>query len=361
MKRGENIRKRKDGRWEGRYPGKDGKTHSVYGRSYREAKEKLNGCRMESKSAQPEKRMAGISFQSLCQAWLEVKSLKLKPSSYAAYYTIVYNHLIPFWQNKSIYQIDFPREAKQLVQTKKMQNLSSRRVQEILSRLKQILKFASKHYALPVIELDLEILPYCQKEVQVLCEEEQQKITESLMIRQDRRKLGVFLSLYLGLRIGEVCALKWGDIDFDAQTLQINKTMQRVKNLNPNEPCKTKIIIGTPKSIKSRRCLPLPFFLFTMLKTYQGRPDAFLLTGTNRFVEPRQYENIFKTYLQELSIRPVNYHALRHTFATRAVEKGIDIKTLSELLGHSSVSITLQLYVHPSIQEKARSIEKIAG
>lgn len=361
MKRGENIRKRKDGRWEGRYSGGDGKTHSVYGKSYREAREKLNRCRLQKESGKKEKTLSKLPFQFVCEAWLEMKSLKLKPSSYAAYYTIVYNHLIPFWQNKSIYQIDFPREAKQLVQTKKMQNLSSRRVQEILSRLKQILKFASKHYALPVIELDLEISPYCQKEVQVLCEEEQQKITGSLMIRQDRRKLGVFLSLYLGLRIGEVCALQWGDIDFDAQTLQISKTMQRVKNLNPNEPCKTKVIIGTPKSIKSRRCLPLPFFLFTMLKAYQSRPDAFILTGTNRFVEPRQYENIFKSYLKELSIKPVNYHALRHTFATRAVTKGVDIKTLSELLGHSSVSITLQLYVHPSMQEKARSIEKIAG
>lgn len=362
MKRGENIRKRKDGRWEGRYPGKDGKTHSVYGRSYKEAKEKLSAGRADRKGTPKPQKTPGVSFQSVCREWLEKKELKLKASSYATYHTTVHKHLIPFWNAKDIYRIDFQNDIPKLIEKKQKENLSPKRIQEILRRLKQVLDYAQSKYNLPYVWIDSDLSVCAVKEVTVLSEDEQKKLSENLMTRHDRRMLGVLLSLYLGLRLGEVCALQWEDIDFQTGTVRITKTLQRVKNFDKSKKAKTKIIIGTPKSVKSRRSLPLPFFLLTMLKMYQGRPDAFILTGTPLcYIEPRQYENIFKSYLKELSIRPVNYHALRHTFATRAVEKGVDIKTLSELLGHSSVSITLQLYVHPSMKDKAKSVEKIAG
>lgn len=364
-KRGENIRKRKDGRWEGRYPGKDGKTHSVYGKTYQEAKKKLSQWRVAERGTNSgaEVRSAPVVlFKDICEEWFNQKNLKIKASSYSTYHTTVYNHLIPLWGEKDVFQIDFGAEAPKLIQQKIESEISAKRIHEIIQRLKQILKFAHIRYGLPEIDIQADIQQYIRKEIQVLTEEEQLKLTNLLLIKKDRRKLGVLLSLYMGLRIGEVCALKWGDIDFEAGTLTISKTLQRIKNFDPNSPSKTKVIIGTPKSAKSCRCLPIPKFLLAILREYRGNDDEYILTGSPVvFIEPRQYENIFHSYLKEAGIRSINYHALRHSFATRAVERGVDIKTLSEILGHSSVSITLQLYVHPSMTEKKRSMEKIAG
>ncbi len=361
-KKGENIRKRKDGRWEGRYTGKDGKTHSVYGKTYKETKEKLCTERIEKRYKTKLQKTDIVYFELVCDEWLKKKKLRLKESSYATYYTTVYKHLIPVWRNKNIHCIDFQTDIQNLIQKKQDEKLSSKRIKEILCRLEQILIYAEQKYNLSHVWIEADFADSVTKEVTILSEEEQKKLSQKLLIQHDRKKLGILLSLYLGLRIGEVCALQWSDIDFQNGTIHINKTLQRVKCFEEDNKNKTKIIMGTPKSIKSRRTLPLPFFLFTILKEYRSSPNAFILTGTPFcFIEPRQYENIFKTYLKELSIRQVNYHSLRHTFATRAVEKEVDIKTLSELLGHSSVSVTLQLYVHPSMKDKAKSIEKIAG
>lgn len=364
-KRGENIRKRKDGRWEGRYPGKDGKTHSVYGKTYQEARKKLSQKRVaekETSSGAGVRSAPVVLFQDVCGAWFYQKSLKIKASSYSTYHTTVYNHLIPLWGEREIFQIDFAAEASKLIQQKIEEELSAKRIHEIIQRLKQILKFAQSRYGLPKIDIQANIQQYIRKEIQALTEEEQLKLTNLLLIKKDRRKLGVLLSLYMGLRIGEVCALQWSDIDFDAGTLTISKTLQRIKNFDKNASSKTKIIVGTPKSTKSCRCLPIPKFLLEILRECRGNDYAYILTGSAvAFIEPRQYENIFHDYLKEAGIRSINYHALRHSFATRAVERNVDIKTLSEILGHSSVAITLQLYVHPSMAAKQKSMEQIAS
>lgn len=364
-KKGENIHKRKDGRWEGRYKNGDGKYISVYGKSYREAKDKLRAGQAAKKDSTAGAEFCSapaVSFKKVCEEWLSAKEFKIKVSTYSAYYTVVHNHLIPFWSDRDIYKIDFSVEVPQLVQQKANEGLSSKRIQEIIQRLKQVLQFAKKHYGVAPLDVELDIQQYSGKEIAVLTEEEQQKLTDLLLIREDVRKLGVLLSLYMGLRIGEICALQWSDIDFVSGVLTISKTLQRVKNFDQNSPNKTAVVIGTPKSIKSRRSLPIPQFLLKILKEYRGRGNEYILTGsTTAFIEPRQYENILKSYLKTACVRPVNYHALRHTFATRAIEKNVDIKTLSEILGHSSITITLQLYVHPSMKNKQICMEKIAS
>lgn len=364
-KRGENIRKRKDGRWEGRYPGKDGKTHSVYGKTYKEVKKKLSQRRVaekETSSGAGVRSAPVVLFQDVCEAWLYQKSLKIKASSYSTYHTTVYNHLISLWGEKDVFQIDFSTEAQKMIQQKIEEELSAKRIHEIIQRLKQILKFAQSRYSLPQMDIQADIQKYIRKEIQVLTEEEQLKLTNLLLIKKGRRKLGVLLSLYMGLRIGEVCALTWEDIDFEAGTLTISKTLQRIKNFDKNASSKTKIIVGTPKSAKSCRCLPIPKFLLEILRECRSSNYGYILTGSAvSFIEPRQYENIFHDYLKEAEIRVINYHALRHSFATRAVERNVDIKTLSEILGHSSVAITLQLYVHPTMAAKQKSMEQIAS
>lgn len=364
-RRGENIRKRRDGRWEGRFKNKDGKYKSVYGKSYRDVKEKLsNQLRAASNTAHGTEKNFGSSvlFKTVCDEWLFFKSTNIKISSYSTYYTTIYKHLIPFWGDRDIHSIDFSMETPKLIQQKWDENLSGKSIQEIIQRLKQILKFAENRYGITNIDIQTNIHQCTSNKIEVLTDEEQQKLIKVLFIKKDVRKLGILLSLYMGLRIGEVCALRWDDIDFKTETLTISKTLQRVKNFNETNPAKTTIVIGTPKSIKSLRCLPLPKIPVETLKKYKRNNNEYILTGSSTlFIEPRQYENVFKRYLSEAGIRSINYHALRHTFATRAVEKNVDVKTLSEILGHSSITITLQLYVHPSMKNKQLCIEKAAG
>jgi integrase len=171
--------------------------------------------------------------------------------------------------------------------------------------------------------------------------------------------LGVLLSLYTGIRIGELCALRWENIDLTEKTMRINSTMQRIPDFTGGA-AKTQVTITSPKSKCSVRTIPLPDFLAALLASFAAQPKAFLLTGEKlRFVEPRTVQNRFKAYIKACGIESANFHCLRHTFATRCVELGFDVKTLSEILGHSSVNITLGRYVHSSLDLKRTNMAKL--
>ena len=201
-----------------------------------------------------------------------------------------------------------------------------------------------------------------QQELIVLTKSEQKELVRYLQQDTDKIKLGVLISLYTGIRLGELCALKWSDIDIPNGTLKIDKTIQRIKNTDKYASSKTKIVIDKPKSQKSIRVVPIPSFLHEKLWNQRNRywVNAYVLSGTYMYVEPRIYQKHFKRVLKEANIKEVNYHALRHTFATRAIESGIDVKTLSEILGHSNIKFTLERYVHSSEELKKQSIEKLA-
>ena len=167
----------------------------------------------------------------------------------------------------------------------------------------------------------------------------------------------------MGLRIGELCALQWSDIDVDNGIMKISKTMQRLQNLSNTNSKKTDVVISSPKSDSSSRIIPIPEFLQILFKQYKTNDiDAYFLTGTSeRFIEPRTYQYYFKKVLKENNIEQTNYHILRHTFATRCIENGFDIKSLSEILGHSSVKITLDRYVHSSMDLKRKNMLRISS
>ena len=169
--------------------------------------------------------------------------------------------------------------------------------------------------------------------------------------------IGILLSLYTGLRIGEVCALRWEDINFDTQTLNVNKTLMRIQDLSPQAKSRTKIIVGTPKTGNSIRKIPLPEGICPFLWQLRRSPSCYLLTGTTDYMEPRSYYNRYKKILCSLELNQYNYHALRHTFATRCVEHGFDVKSLSEILGHADVSTTMRRYVHPSMKTKREQMQ----
>ena len=197
------------------------------------------------------------------------------------------------------------------------------------------------------------------KEINVLTRSEQDALCRYLYKHPCERNIGILLSLFTGLRIGELCALDWPDISLESGTIYIHKNIQRVQTKENSEK-KTEIVITTPKSQCSIRTIPIPEFLISFLKNADIKRQGYLLTGNNKYLEPRTMENHFHKILDEISIRQVNFHTLRHTFATRCIEVGFDIKSLSEILGHANVNITLNRYVHPPLQLKKENMERLS-
>jgi integrase len=200
----------------------------------------------------------------------------------------------------------------------------------------------------------------CSKELRILSIKEQDCLYQYLYDNLNERNIGILICLFTGLRIGEICALRWGDISLTEQTLRVRLTMQRIQT-SPGTDKKTKILIAAPKSSCSVRTIPLPNELVQILSSYEREENAYVLTGvTEKFVEPRTMQNHFRRITNACGISNVNYHALRHTFATRCVELGFDIKSLSEILGHASVNITMNRYVHPSMETKRKNMMRLS-
>lgn len=163
------------------------------------------------------------------------------------------------------------------------------------------------------------------------------------------------------MRVGEICALHWEDISFSEQTLYVHQTLQRIQDKSCSEK-KTRIVLTTPKSACSIRTIPIPDPILKILNDHQTSRKGFLLTNSEtHFIEPRTMQNRFKTVLKKSEIESANFHALRHTFATRCIELGFDVKSLSEILGHATVNITMNRYVHPTLEMKKNNMEKLSA
>ena len=232
-----------------------------------------------------------------------------------------------------------------------------------LSSIKAALRFAKDESLIADVSIRVTLPKEKPKDMRVLSTDEQAALEKFLCADMDESKLGIYLCLYTGLRVGEICSLLWGDISLGERVLTVKRTIQRLQTFDTLTPTKTKVITSNPKSSFSMRTIPLPECLSSKLQRF--RPDthcddAYLLTGqTERWVEPRTMQNRFKTYLSECGIKDANFHALRHTFATRCVALGFEIKSLSQILGHSDVNITLNRYVHPSIDAKRSNMDKL--
>lgn len=365
-KKGKNIYQRKDGRWEGRYAkGRiDGKTKYgyVFGRTYEDVEGKLDEISVQASSATA---TATDTFSCLSLEWLLVKSPQIKPSSVAKYTNMLNLYLIPIFGHRQISNIsrsDIVLFSTQLLISggTKSDGLAPKTVNSVISLMKNILEYAEREKGLSVADTKDLAVKQPQKPMRVLSRTEQKKLSIYLSGHLTPCHLGILLCLYTGLRIGEICALKWEDIDIDEQCLTIHQTMQRVQ-INGKAGKKTGILIQAPKSDCSIRKIPIPNEMFQLLLSAKKQSDAFLLTGmVHSFVEPRSMENHFKAAARECGIHDVHFHTLRHTFATRCVELGFDIKSLSEILGHASVNITLNRYVHPSMELKQKNMNMLS-
>ena len=362
-KRGENIHKRKDGRWEARYKPKGKEAYkSVYGKSYYEAKEKLRVIMQE----EPKPVTRKILFKDVCLEWLRHVQFEVKESTYAYYVFQVERHMIPHFDKMGLRQIndstieEFIREKSLHGRLDKKGGLSAKTVHGLSVILSQIMAYA-KGKGYTTFDCDIVTKEPKTKKLDILSSDEHQQLVQGIMLRLNTETLGFLIALYTGARIGELCALKWQDIDLNDEVIYITKTLQRIKNAE-KIGAKTKIIIGEPKSNHSYREIPIPPFLLAILTQMRKTNNTYILTGqSSKHFEPRTYQAKFKQYLKTFGIRDIKFHALRHTFATRAVADGFELKSLSEILGHATASFTLEKYVHSSMQMKKFFMDKITS
>ena len=189
--------------------------------------------------------------------------------------------------------------------------------------------------------------------------EEQAKLENVLLENREPFHIGILLTLYAGLRIGELCALQWKDIRLEEGTVHIERTLLRIQDRSHQHSHRTRILIDRPKTESSIRTIPLPSTLIDVLRSCRQDEDCYLLSGTRQFIEPRLCLSRYKTLLRHAGLNAYTFHTLRHTFATRCVENGFDAKSLSEILGHANVNTTLQRYVHPTTEQKRRQMERL--
>lgn len=347
-RRGENIYKRKDGRWEGRYKcGYDdtGKARyrSVYAKTYQEVREKM--CKLKStvvNFVSSGKRTVGELFDE----WLTAVRLKVKVSTYACYNMKIIKHILPVFGGLMYEKLTIS-VVHEFIEKKLKEGLSAKYVSDIIIVFKSMAKFISKihGYANP---LENVVLPKKEKrDMKLLSKSEQKRLCQFALNKPDNTKIGILLSYYAGLRIGEVCSLKWCDIDLNRGVLKVERTVQRIY-----ENGSTKLIIDSPKSRSSIREIPLPKFIVEILRKFKSDDSAYVLSGTDKLIEPRALQHRFKALLKKADLPSINYHSLRHMFATNCIALGFDVKTLSEILGHSTVETTLNRYVHSSMERK---------
>ena len=368
MRKGENIFKRKDGRWEARYikgyelSGK-AKYGFCYGKTYKEAKEKVTKHRAALTAGKPTPQ-AGTRhrFAFYCDEWLRLRKSKIRESTYIKYDTVLCKHIKPklggcFPMGITTGVVDdFTREL--LFE----EGLAVKTVHDILVVLHGILKFTSAQFpgSFPAVEINYP--KESRKEMRVLSRDEQERFVKYLLEKTDECKFGVLLMLLSGVRIGELCALKWGNINLKEQTIRITETLQRLHDTAMTGETRTRVVIGAPKSDTSARTIPLTEQAVKLCRRFAVKnAAAYILTGTGEYMEPRTLQYRIEKYTKECGLVGVHAHTLRHTFATRAVEVGFEIKSLSEVLGHSTTTITLERYVHSSLELKRSNMDKLTA
>jgi integrase len=344
-----NIYLRRDGRYEARYAlGKDetGRTRysAVYARTLEGVKDKLNTA-LAVIVIIPEKQKVTV-VQAL-ERHLETESIRLKPSTVCVYRNYIKNHIKPFFEDMPTEELTQPILQDFII--RQIDNgLSALVVQSVFNFLKSGLPEQCGIWDV--------VLPKAVKhKAEFLSLYEQKQLEEAAKSYGSGTYLAVMLCLYTGLRIGEVLGLRREDIDFEKKTITVRRTIQRIKTDKTGQ--KTEIVALSPKSQSSNRVIPLPDFIAELLKSTPV--SGYTISGTDKPIEPRTLQYRFKRLLKLSGIRGVNFHTTRHTFAARALEQGFDVKTLSEIMGHSSAAVTLNKYAHISDECKRRHMESL--
>lgn len=306
-----------------------------------------------------------ILYKDWIYEWLIEKREYIKESTYANYSNNTFNHIIPKLGEYELFELNhriiqnFLLELSKTGKKDGSGGLSEKTIKDITIIVKGSLKKAINEDKMKHIELTFNY-PKDQHDnkIYILTKHEQNKITDYVLNNLSTRNIGILISLYSGIRIGELCALKWEDIDFKKGILDINKTIQRIY-IKDKEKNISKVIITTPKTKNANREIPINKDFLEILKKVKTNKEDYILTGNSNYIEPRTYRKYFNKVLKEAKIKHFNFHSLRHTFATNCISLGVDYKTVSELLGHANVNITLNLYVHPRLSQKKKCIDLV--
>lgn len=364
---GENIRKRKDGRWEARIieNHSDGKSkyRYVYARSYAEAKEKRNQLLKESiPKASSAKCRKSLNY--LSKLWLDNIKISVKESTHTRYIRCVEKYILPYFESMQLQKIDIScinSFTKHLLEKggKNGGKLSPKTVLDILIVLKCCLSYG-KSCGYPCPDFSMIQHPKMTKDkISIISKSDKDPLDNLLWTSNDILSLGILITRYTGIRIGELCGLQWSDVDLRNGLLHISKTVERISNNGISSPCKTKVIISKPKTDSSHRIIPLVEPILNRLVEFKANPSFFLMSQGEKPTEPHTLYIRYKRYLKRNGLGNYTFHALRHTFATDCVEKGVDAKTISEILGHSNVTTTLKCYVHPTMESKKAQLEQL--
>lgn len=317
-RKGENIYKRKDNRWEARYIKGyriDGsiKYGYCYGKTYREAKEKLSQIKAVLLNNGIVPTQSRKRFAIYCDEWIQLNRSKVKESTLVKYLTNINNHIKPALGGYYVQAIDSLTIEQFSHNLLTVDGLAPKTVRDILTLLQSILKYAAKQ--LPLSQtVDIIFPKDPKKEMRVLTIDEQKQFTQYLLTNPDECKFGILLALLTGLRIGEICALKWKDISLNEKTICVSSTMQRLKNLEKDSIQKTKIVVSNPKSDNSMRIIPMGDYTAELCaQWYISEPSAYVLTGMpNRFIEPRSLQYRLGKYTKACNLEGVHFHTLRH-------------------------------------------------
>ena len=290
--------------------------------------------------------------------WKKDKQQYVKQSTIAAYALILENHILPVFGDK----VQLTEADVQAFALKKLQDgLSQKTVKDVLIVLKMIQKFGAKNGDLPFMEWSVKFpTEQTKQELEVLSINNQKRIMQYAIDNFTFRNLGIYICLSTGIRIGEVCALKWGDINIATETISINRTIERIYVID-GEKRHTEVVIGTPKTKNSLREIPMSKELLKIVRPLKKvmNDEYFILTNEAKPTEPRTYRNYYKQLLKQLGIPDLKFHGLRHSFATRCIESQCDYKTVSVILGHANISTTLNLYVHPNMEQRKKCINQM--
>lgn len=298
------------------------------------------------------------TINQITEEWKEEKKKYVKKSTYAAYQLLIQNHIKPYFGD--LYEVN-EEKVQQFVFDKLDAGLSEKTIRDIIIVLKMILKFGIKNGYLEYAQIDAKF-PSKQekKDLDVLSKADQKKFMEHLRNNFTFKNLGIFICLSTGMRIGEICGLRWCDVDTAEGVIKVRHTLQRIYIIE-GETRHTELLLDTPKTANSVRDIPMSSELLKMLKSLNKvvNENYYVISNDIKPIEPRTYRNYYKKLCKQLDIPELKFHGLRHSFATRCIESKADYKTVSVLLGHSNISTTLNLYVHPNKEQKKKTIDKM--
>ena len=306
-----------------------------------------------------------LKYEEWLDIWMEKERFFIKESTYATYTNIIENHLKPVLGKKKINNItneDLQNFIILKLSTSKKnleKGLALKTVKDMTVLIKNTLKTATQNKLIPFQNFQCKFpSSFSKSHLKTFSVEEQKILFKYLINNQNSKNLGILLCLQTGLRLGEICGLQWQDINLEKSTLTICRTLQKIYIKEKNKSY-SKTIISTPKTKTSNRIIPLNIDFINLIKPFQQNKNNYFITNSTNYLKPHCYRYYYQKLLHFLNLPKLRFHSLRHTFATQAVELGIDCKIISEILGHANMNTTLNLYVHPKTEYKRKCLDLI--